>query len=214
MWGCGDSEPLPDPMLASLDGYAAALVEWLAGAGVKEVVGVGCSMGGYVLFSLLRRAPELLRGLVLVSTRAGADTPEQAANRRKMAELALRDGAETAVPMANRLLGPQAREEPHIRDSVEGRIRRCRPDGIAACQMAMAARPDSTGLLGSVDIPTLVIAGEQDAIIGLDEARAMAEALPQAELQVIPQVGHLPNLEDHQAFTEALAGFLNRLAAG
>jgi pimeloyl-ACP methyl ester carboxylesterase len=113
--------------------------------------------------------------------------------------------------MVKRLLGPRARGEPHIADPVVGRIRRCRPAGIAACQSAMACRPDSTSLLGSVAIPALVIHGEQDAIVSLDEARTVAAALPHGELVVIPGVGHLTNLEDPPAFTAALRGFLERI---
>ena len=152
------------------------MLRGLDGIGVGEVVVIGLSMGGYTALALLRLAPERVRALVLASSRASADTPEQAENRRTMAGLALRDGVETAVPMVKRLLGPRARGEPHIADPVVGRIRRCRPAGIAACQSAMASRPDSTSLLGSVTVPALVIHGDQDAIVSLDEARAVAAA--------------------------------------
>lgn len=211
MWGCGDSPELADPRGATLDGYAAAVLDALDARGVGEVVVIGLSMGGYTALALLRLAPERVRAVVLASSRAAPDTPEQAENRRTMAGLALRDGVETAVPMVKRLLGPRARSEPHIADPVVGRIRRCRPSGIAACQSAMAARPDSTSLLGSVATPALVIQGEQDGIVSLDEARAMAAALPRGELMVIPGAGHLTNLEDPPAFTAALRGFLDRI---
>jgi len=211
MWGCGDSPELPDPRSATLDGYATAVLHALDTAGVARAVVIGLSMGGYTALALLRRAPERVRALVLASTRAAADTPEQADNRRTMAGLALRDGVETAVPMVKRLLGPRARGEPHIADPVVGRIRRCRPAGIAACQSAMASRPDSTSLLGSVGVPALVIHGDQDGIVSLDEARAVAAALPRGEVAVIPGAGHLTNLEDPPAFTAALRGFLERI---
>ncbi len=211
MWGCGDSPELTDPRSATLDGYAGAVLRGLDAAGAGPVVVIGLSMGGYTALALLRVAPERVRALVLASSRASADTPEQAENRRTMAGLALRDGVETAVPMVKRLLGPRARGEPHIADPVVGRIRRCRPAGIAACQWAMAARPDSTSLLGSVAVPALVIHGDQDAIVSLDEARAVAAALPRGELAVIPGAGHLTNLEDPPAFTAALRGFLGRI---
>jgi pimeloyl-ACP methyl ester carboxylesterase len=210
MWGCGDSPELPEPLLATLDGYAAAVLRSLDASGVGEFVAVGSSMGGYAALALLRLAPERLRALVLASSRAAADTPEQAENRRKMAELALRDGVETAVPMVKRLLGPGSRDEPHVADPVMGRIRRCRPAGIAACQAAMACRPDSMPLLDSVGVPALVIQGDQDGIVSLDEARALAVALPRGELAVVPGVGHLANLEDPPAFTETLRRFLDR----
>ena len=211
MWGCGESPELAEPLLATVDGYAAAVLRSLDAAGVGEFVAVGSSMGGYAALALLRLAPERLRALVLASARAAADTPEQAENRRKMAGLALRDGVETAVPMVKRLLGPGSREEPQISDPVVGRIRRCRPAGIAACQAAMAGRPDSTPLLGLVGVPALVIHGDQDAILSLDEARDEAAVLPRGELAVIAGAGHLANLEDPPAFSETLRGFLARI---
>ena len=211
MWGCGESPELPEPLLATLDGYAAAVLRSLDAAGVSEFVAVGTSMGGYAALALLRLDPERVNALVLASSRATADTPKQADNRRKMATLALRDGVETVVPMVKRLLGPRARDEPHIADPVVGRIRHCRPAGIAACQAAMACRPDSTPLLGLVDVPALVIQGDQDAIVSLDEAREEAAVLPRGELAVIPGVGHLANLEDPPAFTATLREFLDRI---
>jgi pimeloyl-ACP methyl ester carboxylesterase len=108
-------------------------------------------------------------------------------------------------------LSPQARDEPQIVDPVVGRIRRCRPAGIAACQSAMACRPDSTPLLGLVDVPALVIQGDQDAILSLDEARDEAAVLPRGELAVIAGAGHLANLEDPPAFTATLREFLDRI---
>ena len=211
IWGCGESPELPEPLLATLDGYAAAVLRSLDAAGVSEFVAVGTSMGGYAALALLRLDPERVSALVLASSRATADTPKQADNRRKMAKLVLRDGVETVVPMVKRLLGPRARDEPHIADPVVGRIRHCRPAGIAACQAAMACRPDSTPLLGLVDVPALVIQGDQDAIVSLDEAREEAAVLPRGELAVIPGVGHLANLEDPPAFTATLREFLDRI---
>jgi pimeloyl-ACP methyl ester carboxylesterase len=212
MWGCGTSAPLADPGGATVDAYAAAVLARLDEAGVGAFTVVGCSMGGYVVWGILRKDPERVRAAILVSTRTTPDTAEQAANRRKMADLALRNGVETAIPMVKRLLGPRSLTEPHIADSVEGRIRRCTPEGIAACQSAMAARPDSTPLLASLNVPCLVVAGDRDAIVSLEEARGMTEALPQAELAVLPGSGHLPNLEDPFAFNDLVTGFLRSVA--
>ena len=213
MWGCGDSPPPVDPLRVTLDGFAASVVAWLDAAGIGDVVLVGSSMGGYTAYAMLRQAPSRVRGLVLASARASADTEAQAADRRRMAGRALREGAEFIVePMAARLLGPGARSEPHIADPVMGRIRRCRPEGIAACQIAMASRPDSGDLLASLTMPALVVAGEHDAVVSRDEAEALAAALPAGELAVLSGVGHLANLEDPPAFTDVLSEFLRRVA--
>jgi len=137
MWGCGSSPELPDPLLATLDGYAAAVLRSLDAAGVGEFVAVGSSMGGYTALALLRQDPERLSALVLVSSRATADTPEQAKNRRKMAGLALRDGVETVLPMVKRLLGPGRAPSRHIADPVV--------DGFAAAVRRGSRLPGGDG---------------------------------------------------------------------
>ena len=214
MWGCGATPPHPDPSAVTLDGYAAAVLAELDERGVGEVVVAGSSMGGYTAFALLRRAPERVRGLVLLSTRATADTDAQAEDRRSMAERALREGVEFIVePMAQRLLAPAARAEAHISDPLRGRVRRCTPEGIAACQFAMAARPDSTDLLATVTVPTLVVAGDHDAVISGAETEALAGAIAGARLEVLAGVGHLANLETPAAVSALLDGFLAGIAA-
>jgi pimeloyl-ACP methyl ester carboxylesterase len=76
----------------------------------------------------------------------------------------------------------------------------------------MAARPDRMEALRTVTVPALVLAGEHDAIVPLDESRAMAEALPRGQLEVIADCGHLAPLENPEATSNALLAFLNGLA--
>ena len=94
-----------------------------------------------------------------------------------------------------------------VQSPVRGRIRRCTPAGIAFAQRAMAARPDSTGLLASIDVPALVIAGTQDAIVAAPEVGAMAGSIPGARYAEL-DCGHLSNLEIPRAFNQRLADFL------
>jgi pimeloyl-ACP methyl ester carboxylesterase len=211
MWGCGDTPPLTEPMAATLDDYAAAVLTRLDEAEVGQVAVIGSSMGGYTAYAMWRQAPSRILGLVLASARASADTETQTGDRRSMAERALRDGVEFIIDgMTQRLLGPRARGEAHIVDPLHGRIRRCHPAGIAACQTAMARRPDSRELLPTVSVPSLVVAGDHDAIMGIAEAESMTVALADGELAVLPGVGHLPNLEEPAGFSARLDDFLRR----
>lgn len=204
LWGCGAS-PAPPAAAQGLDDFAAAILEDLGRHGVDRVDVVGMSMGGYVAFALWRAAATRVRSLVLCSTRATADTETARADRLSVAERAMReDSTEFVVEaMVDRLLGPGARGEPHVTDPLRGRIRRCAPAGIAFAQRAMAARRDSSGLLPSIDVPTLVVTGTQDALITVDEQHAMAAGIPGAR-QVDMQCGHLPNLELPYEFNDVL----------
>jgi pimeloyl-ACP methyl ester carboxylesterase len=206
-YGCGSSPPPPAGL--TLDAVADGVLAALDARGVDTVAVVGLSMGGYTAFSLLRRAPQRVRALVLCDTRAGPDSEQGRADRLAMAETVRRDGVEVIVEtMASRLLAPRGLLEAHISDPVRSRIRRCTPEGVAACQEAMAARPDSTPLLGSIAVPALVMVGELDAVTPVDEAQRMAAAIPGARCEVIAGAGHLSNLERWDAFNAVLGDFL------
>jgi non-heme chloroperoxidase len=116
---------------------------------------------------------------------------------------------ETIVePMLQRLLSARGREEAHVADPVRARIRRCTPEGVAACLEAMAARPDSTDLLRHIAVPTLVICGAEDAGSPPEVMRGMAEAIPQARFELIEEAGHLSNLEQPARFSALVGEFL------
>jgi pimeloyl-ACP methyl ester carboxylesterase len=209
-FGCGASPP-PPPRL-TLDAVAAAVLGALDARGVDEVAVVGLSMGGYTAMAMLRQAPERVRALVLADTRATADGDAARADRLEMARTVRAEGVEPIVePMLLRLLSAAAREEPHIADPVRGRIRRCTPEGVASCQEAMAARPDSTEVLAGLTVPTLVVGGDQDAVTPVEEMRGMAALIPGARFRTVDEAGHLANLEQPAGFGELLAGFLGEV---
>lgn len=213
LWGCGASPP-PPPGPPSLEAYAAAVLGALDARGIERFTVVGLSMGGYIAFALWRLAAERIRALALCSTRATPDEESRRADRLAMAEMVEReDSVEPIVePMIERLLGPVARAEVHIADPVRGRIRRCSPAGIAFAQRAIAGRRDATDLLGSIDVPTLVMAGTQDAIIPIAEVHAMSGAISGARLVEL-DCGHLGNLEEPRGFNDVLGAFLASSAA-
>jgi pimeloyl-ACP methyl ester carboxylesterase len=208
LWGCGAS-PAPPVETPSLDSYAASVLAALDARGVDRFSLVGLSMGGYLAFAMLRLAPSRIRALALCSTRSADDDTPRRDERLAMAESVEREQSVESIvePMIERLIGPASRGEAHVADPVRGRIRRCSPAGIAYAQRAMGARPDSTDMLGSIDVPTLVIAGTQDAIIPVAEVRAMSGSIPGATLVEL-DCGHLANLEEPRAFNDALTSFL------
>jgi 3-oxoadipate enol-lactonase len=177
---------------------------------LERVVLCGLSMGGYVALAFARRHPERLGGLVLCGTRAGADTEEARAARLAMAERVLADGVgflpEAMLPG---LLGETSRQQrPELVQQVTDAILDQDPGGIAAAQRGMAERADSTGVLGQITVPTLVITGMRDELISPEESTEMAAAIRDARLVQVPDAGHLVNLEQADAVNEALLDFL------
>jgi 3-oxoadipate enol-lactonase len=191
----------------TIDSYADDVAGLLDQLGIGRAAVAGLSMGGYVAFALLRRHPARIASLVLANTRAGADTEEGRRTREQSARTAEAQGpAPIAEAMLPRLLSPGAPAE--LRERVSAMIAANSGAAIAAAQRAMAARPDSTGLLAAIGVPVLVVGAGQDPIIPLAETRAMHAAIPGATLIELPDAGHLSNLEAPEAFGAALLEFL------
>jgi pimeloyl-ACP methyl ester carboxylesterase len=169
----------------------------------------GISMGGYVAFEILRRAPERVSRLALLDTSARADTPEQTARRRGLVELAQKGRFLGVTP---RLL-PQLLHPDHVRDHAIANIvaqmaRSVGREGFLAQQRAIMGRPDSRPDLGRIRCPTLVLGGRQDAITPPEVMEEIAAGIPGAELALLDRCGHLAPLEQPEAVTAALAEWL------
>lgn len=203
---------------APADGYSVAryaddIVQVLDTLGLERVVVCGLSLGGYILFELLRRHPGRVRGAVFCNTKAAADSAEARRGRDEMTALAEREGtgavAERLLPQ---LLAPDTvTAQPEVVAHVREMIRRTPVAGVLGALHALRDRPDSTPMLGSIGVPALVVAGEDDKIAPPGDARIMAQAIPGAKFAVIPAAGHLAPLEQPLATGRVLADFLDGL---
>jgi 3-oxoadipate enol-lactonase len=197
----------------SMDDYAAGVEAVAASLALDGAVVGGLSMGGYVIFALLRRARLSIRALVLADTRAEADTDEGRANRKKMIALAEAEGAAgVAREMVPKLLGQTTlRQRPGVVATVRRLIDSSSPQAITSALQAMMHRPDSTSLLASIDVPALVIVGEEDGLTPPPNSESLHRGIRGSRLERIPEAGHLSSLERPDVFNEALGGFLRGL---
>jgi pimeloyl-ACP methyl ester carboxylesterase len=191
----------------SLETVAQDVISSLNGR--RALIG-GCSMGSYVAMAVLRAAPELVAGLVLISGRATSDTEAARANRHTMASKIEDEGPSfVADAMIPALLGSETHERrPDVVASVRTIVSEQDGAAIAWAQRAMAARPDSSELLRTTEVPTLLVRGEQDTLIPAEEADALAALMPKAEVVVLAGAGHLPPLEAPEEFTGTIARWL------
>ena len=198
----------------TLDQYADDVNGLLDHLAITGAVFVGLSMGGYTLFAFYRKHAARVNGLVLADTRAQADTEEGRAGRSAMAQTARAKGAGAiAEIMLPKLLSTVALQtKPDLVRQVRSAIERTTVSGIAGALMAMAERPDSVPLLGRIACPVLVLTGELDGPTPPADGRFMAERIPGARLEIIPQAGHLSNLERPAEFNRALLDFLNGMS--
>lgn len=208
--GFGESEGTPGPV--SMARLAEDVHDLLRHLGAGPAVLVGHSMGGYVALAFARAFPQALRGLVLVGTKAGADAPEAAVSRRAMAAKVEREGTAFLLKaMAAKMLAPGNRDET-MTVSITSFMRPNRPEGLISALLGMAERPDARTWLADLHVPTLVLAGREDALIPIEEAGVLARGIPGAELQLLDRAGHLVAYEQPYAFNEALRLWADRLA--
>jgi 3-oxoadipate enol-lactonase len=188
---------------------AAVLIEKLR---LGPVVAVGCSMGGYAAFAFAQKHAALLRGLVLVDTRAGADTPEARTGRSELAAKIIREGASPALDFfLPRVFGETTKaSRPDVVSRFKEILLATSPRGLADGLHGLASRPDMTSFLREITVPTLVVCGEEDLITPRSEAEIMQRGIKGAELAMIPKAGHLPSMETPEALNEVLAKFLDR----
>jgi 3-oxoadipate enol-lactonase len=208
--GFGGTEPAGNIM--TMAAAAGRCLDELDRAGVDRAVVCGLSVGGYVAFELWRRARDRFAGLVLANTRAIADTPEAAANRRTLAARLRSEGIEFFVAEPPALLAADAPGD--LREFVRDAIAEQPAEAIAAALLGMAERPDSTPDLAGIDVPTLVITSDLDALVPTEQSLSMAAAIPGASTELIAGVGHLTNLEAPEAFNGALRRHVEACSLG
>jgi pimeloyl-ACP methyl ester carboxylesterase len=193
----------------SMEQYVRDVKDVLSSLGVDRAVFVGLSLGGYLEFALYRMHPELIRGLVLADTRAEADKPEQIQWRFNLAQRTAAEGPSAVVAeMLPKLLAPARYDgDPDLVAKVRAMLQAAPVAGIIGALMAIAERTDSTDLLPAIAAPTLVIVGRDDVLTTMADAERIAKGIRGAELVVIPDAGHLSNLEQPDHFTAAVERF-------
>ncbi|MEO8285583.1 MAG: alpha/beta fold hydrolase [Chloroflexota bacterium] len=214
MPGFGQSADLEDESKnANMDAYADTLADWLNAKGLDKVVLAGHSMGGYVAFAFARRHPEMLQGLILVSTKAGSDTEAGREGRYKQAAAVEERGAQAVVDaMLPKLFAPATyNDKPELVEQIRAVMLNQDRQGIIAALYAMAGRPDSTPGLSEITVPTLVITGAEDAIIPAPEAEILVSNIKGSKHVPIEAAGHMTMLEQPEAFGDAVSAFLRKL---
>jgi 3-oxoadipate enol-lactonase len=198
----------------TISAVAALLHDKLAARGALPCVMGGCSMGGYVSLAFARAFPNDLRGLLLIDTRAEADTSEARKGRDKTIELVRTSGPPA---IADQMLGKLLSEgtvahRPALVKQVRQMIESTPAATIEAALRALRDRPDQANLLPSISVPAMAIVGEHDVLTPPALSEAMVRSLPHGNLRVIAGAGHLSPMEQpaqvNAAIGELLAGLM------
>jgi 3-oxoadipate enol-lactonase len=207
--GFGESPSVPGPY--SMDLLADDLASFLDALHIDQPLTLcGLSMGGYICMAFVRRYPERLYKLILTATRATADSAEARKNRDLSIALARKDGVAAIVEgMIPRLFAPTTLDSnPELVKHARNLMLESSLEGIVSALAGLKERPDSSATLASLTIPCLVIHGADDQSIPLQEAEQMSHLIPNHRLVIIPQTGHLVNMEDPDLFNLAVRSFI------
>ena len=174
---------------------------------------IGVSIGGYLLFEFWRTHRGRVAALGLCNTKAPADNAEARAGRLRAADDVLERGIEPFLQsMVPRLFGKTTIEtRPDLIDGALHMMRQMSPDDIAQVQRGMAERPDSIDTLKTINVPTLLVTGDEDMMTGINEAEFMRQHIAGSQLRVIPKAGHYSPWEQPEEATKVLRQFLDSL---
>lgn len=209
--GLGQSRPADHAFM--LEHIVDDLLAVLDALSVQRAVLCGLSMGGYVALRAVERAPERVSGLLLADTQASSDKDAAKLARAEGLRALLSGGlARYADAQLERLLSARTRKsQPQLIAALKQMITEGNAHGVAASLVALATRTDVTASLPRIAVPTRVIVGQDDAVTPESAARALSEAIPGADLHVLPGAGHLSNLEAPDAFNKLLLEHLSRV---
>jgi len=194
-----------------MEQFADDLAELLQVMGIdRPIAFCGLSMGGYIAWQFWRRHGERLQSLILCDTRAVADPKDVARGRGIAATQVEVDGpANLSATMIPKLFADRTRQQhPELVEQIKRVMISSAPEGVAAALRGMAARPDMAGELPQINVPTLVICGQQDVISPSQEMRDIAGSMPNAVFVEIANAGHMAPLEQPGAVNSAIREFL------
>lgn len=198
---------------ATMDRYADDVACVLDALAIQRAVICGLSMGGYVAFALWRRHRSRVRALILAGTRATPDTPDAADKRRELIALARTEGSSAVADrQIAGMIGKSTRaRNSGIVDTVYRMLESAPVDAVTGALEALIARPDSTPTLATIDVPTLIIVGDEDVLTPVKDARALHAGIAGSRLEILRGAGHLSNLERPAAFNHVASEFLSVL---
>jgi 3-oxoadipate enol-lactonase len=209
--GHGDSGIGEGP--ATMQKHAADIARVLDHEEVTRAAFVGVSIGGYVLFEFWRKYRARMEALVLCNTKAQSDTSEARASRLQAAAEVMERGTEPFFEsMLPKLLGKTTcNTRP---DLVEGALRMMRkmsPEDVAMVQRGMAERPDSAETLKTIDVPTLIVTGDEDILTGAAEAELMRQHISGSQMKIVARAGHYSPWEQPNEVGKLVRQFLDAI---
>ncbi|TAH44321.1 MAG: alpha/beta hydrolase [Bacteroidetes bacterium] len=209
--GFGKSDPGEEKFSINL--FADDLIAFMDELGIEKAIICGLSMGGYILLNALKRYPERFNAAILCDTQCVADTNEGKEKRLKTIAQ-IEDGG--VKEFTEGFLKAIFHEESiNTKSALVNRIRNtilsAKTSSLTQTLLALAERSETCSSLEQIQIPTLILCGEQDVVTKPEQSEYLNKKIKNSIFQLIPRAGHMSNLEQADVFTRHILLFINNL---
>ena len=191
--------------------YAAEMIGLLGYLHVTSAVIGGHSMGGQVVLEMYRQQPSLFASMILFDTNPAAANLIEKAEWPGYGRMAHAMGSASIAPpvAAVMVTGDAVAKDPQLQTDIESFVDMAKPAGVSGGANALVTRADYTQMLSQISVPTLVIVGQDDTVYPVAISKALADAIPNARLAVIPGVAHASMFDNAEATDNAMQAFLS-----
>lgn len=197
----------------SMEDMANDVAEYLDSLNIEKAIIGGLSMGGYVTFNLYRLFPNKFSAIILCDTNCEDEPEEKQQLRYDLVSTVEEQGSQALIEhiLPNLICENTKENNKELVAYLEKEFLNAKPEAVNSALRGMAVRKDHTYLLSKMDIPALLVFGENDKITNLETAQKMKNLIPNAQLKIIPNAGHYSNLENSESFNSILISFLQKL---
>jgi 3-oxoadipate enol-lactonase len=204
--GFGESAQREDSV--TFEYYVDSVLSYLKEMKIENAIWCGLSMGGYIALRMYEREPDLCQALILCDTKAGPDNNEAKLKRWSAIQMLKKNRSEFIASQWQALIGESSKNNDTLKKRFEELIAKVSDKGIITGLAALATRTDSTPNLSNINVPTLILVGEDDKVTPVSESQVMSNAIHGSQMIVLNQTGHLSNLENPVMFNNQLSSFL------
>ena len=206
--GFGKSEPGIQKYSISL--FADDLIEFMDALQIQKAIVCGLSMGGYILLNAVTRFPDRFDSIVLSDTQCIADSPQAREGRMKSIELINKEGVGGfADGFIQKVFWKETFDRnPDAVQKIRTIINSTAPSSVTSTLTALAERDEVCSKLGNINVPALILCGDEDVVTPVEQSKVLQSKIPGAQLQILQEAGHMSNLEQPEAFNRHLMDFI------
>ncbi|MBK7967040.1 MAG: alpha/beta hydrolase [Bacteroidetes bacterium] len=194
----------------SINLFADDLVNFMDGLKITKAIVCGLSMGGYILLNAIIRYPQRFDAIILSETQCIADSFEAKEKRKKaISQIVAGKINDFALGFIANIFSDETKKtKGDVVEKIKSTIISTRTEAVTATLIILSEREDLCSSISQIEVPTLIICGEKDVVTPVEQAEFLFETIPNSQLKIIENAGHMSNLEKPDEFNLHLVKFI------